>query len=296
MELARLASTLTVNYLHNGKALDTWPDLFPEGNALVTKRGFLTHLGSAATAAPELERFVRGQLRWYKKKVTYDQLHRLLLESAEWRQQFHALGCRGFSYNLDLTMSGYDSQYSPQFQLGHNESLRMALLTGSDLFYPGRVRSYCRNKWNNHYFHGKMPSIAFCIGRRIDRAWYVFVMQSDLASRGPSYVRDHFRGWRKILFLNLVAQARGKVDALYLCRAEDAVRACIPARKEGGRLAQKLTRIYDLTAEQWGMKLVKVQAPVNVQIYHRLAPVVSQYFYKLPLNEGEEARFVGQQP
>jgi hypothetical protein len=285
-----------VNYLHSGKALDTWPDLFPEGNERVTKRDFLTRLGSASTSAPELERFVRGQLRWYKKKVTFDDLRRLLSESAQWREQFRALGCRGFSYELDLTMSGYDSRYPPHFRLGHEANLRIALLTGSELFYPVRVKSYFRYKWNNHYFHKRMPSIAFCFGRKIDRAWYVVVMQSDLASKGPSYIRDHFRGWRKILFANVVAQARGKVDALYLCRAEDAERACIPARNASGRRTESWMRIYDLTAEQWGMRLVKVQEPVNVQIYHRRAPILSQYFYELPLNEPKEVFSVGPRP
>jgi hypothetical protein len=106
-------------------------------------------------------------------------------------------------------------------------------------------------------------------------------------------VRDHFRGWRKILFANVVAQAHGKADTLYLCRAEDAERACIPARTDPGRLAQKWTRIYDLTAEQWRMRLVKVEQPVNVQIYNRMVPVLSQYFYELPLSGDQEACVAG---
>jgi hypothetical protein len=289
LDLARLASTSTVNYMHCGDALDVWPELFPEGEARLTRSILLTYLHSGSAVARELEMFIRRRLRWYKKEVTFSQLRRALQESAEWREQFHTLGCRGFSYKLDLKMSGYDSQYPRQFRLASKTNLRMALLPGKDLFYPTRVRSHFRYKWNNHYFHEKMPSIAFSFGMKTDRAWYLFVMQSDLASRGPSYVRDHFRGWRKILFANVVAQARGKVDALYLCRAVDAARACVPGTKEPRGVLHRLTSIYDLTAEQWGMRLVKVSEPVNVQIYDRLAPVLSEYFYELPLRGGNSA-------
>jgi hypothetical protein len=277
LDLARLASALTVNYMHYANALDVWPELLPAGEERVTKRAFLKHLHSGSAVVPELEKFIRRRLRWYKEKVTFNQLRQALQESAEWREQFHALGCRGFSYKLDLNMSGYNSRYPREFRLGSRINLRMALLTGKTLFYPSRVNSHFRCKWDNHYFHEKMPSIAFCFGMKTDRAWYIFVMQSDLATRGPSNVRDHFRGWRKILFANVVAQARGKVDALYLCRAEDAVRACFRLTKEKpGRVSQRWRSIYDLTAEQWGMRLVK-------------------YFYELPLVRTKETNWSDQE-
>jgi hypothetical protein len=266
------------------RPLDVWPEVVPQGEEALIEHAFLKHLRSGSAVASNLERVIRDYLKLHKG-ITFSQLRQALQESMEWREYFHALGCRGFSYKLDLTMRGYNSQHWWGCQLTTETNLRVALIPEEKLFYPARVKSFLwRTRWHdNHYFQNELPSIAFSIGKKIDRAWYVFVMQSDVESKGPSYVREHFRGWRKVLFANIVAQARGKVDTLYLCRAKDAARACFPGTMEVEQVPQRWMNIYDLTAAQWGMRLVKVSKPVDMQMYRRRKPILSQHFYELRL-------------
>jgi hypothetical protein len=181
-------------------------------------------------------------------------------------------------------MRGYNSQYEKKCQLRAGANLRIALVSGRDLFYPHRVKSHLEGvRWSdNHCFREQMPSIAFCLGMKAPKSWYVFVMQSDLHSKGPSCVREHFRGWRKVLFANIVAQAQGHVDVLYLCTAKDVRRACFPGTFKHSR-KQTWGNIYDLTAKEWGMPLVKVERAVNVSIYRHTPSIFSRYFYELPL-------------
>lgn len=264
INLVKLANSPLVNYLHYGEAFEGRPELLPRGGGFVGDR---------------------------------DLPQQTLRESLEWRKQFHALGCRGFSYELDLEMKHYDVQHDQEFLLGSGINLRIALMAGDQLFYPPRVKKYFSTPvwWRNHYVRKNMPSVAFCLGKQTGPAWYVFVMQSDLASKGPSCVREHFRGWRMILFANVVAQAHGKTGALYLCRAEDVERASLRIIKGAGRVPDRWRSIYDRTAEQWGMPLVKLSEPVNVQIYPRRKPVYSEYFYELQLTGESEFSLAGQQ-
>lgn len=283
-DLARLATSPVVNYLHHGQALELWPHLLPKWEGPVAKLDLLRYLDSCSSAPSGLESVIRGYLP-LRKKIPLGEFRQSLLQSTEWRKLFQALDCRGFSYELDIGMGEYNRQWGCGRQLAARTNLRMALMTARKLFYPPRIKSCLREvSWyHNHYFGNGMPSIAFCFGAKTAEAWYVFVMQSDLASRGPSCLREHFRGWRKILFANVVARAQGRTGAVYLCRAEDVARVC--ASKGVWRTPDRWRTIYDATAGNWEMPLVKVREPVNVQIYPAKEPVWAEYFFQLPLRQ-----------
>src|SRR5580704_9907736 len=99
LSLAKLAGVPAVNYLHQGEALDVWSELLPDGEGPALERDLLSHLRlrSSSAAASELETLIRSYLRLHSN-VMLSELRQALRESAEWRKQFHALGCRGFSY------------------------------------------------------------------------------------------------------------------------------------------------------------------------------------------------------
>jgi len=233
-DFLQVACNPAVNYLHTGKALDVLSEfLRKDDESRWPNNVVLRQLGLHLAGSSELTRLIRGYLGSHKR-MKFAELQKELQESLKWRNRFRALGCRGFSYVMDFQMKGYNNQQPCQFRLAPFVNLRLALMPGKHLFYPIRVKQYFRQViWpDNHYFQKKIPSIAICFGKKTENAWYVFVMQSDLASKGLSCVREHFRGWRNILFANVVAQARGKVPTLYLCRARDVERACYP-RNEG---------------------------------------------------------------
>ena len=101
----------------------------------------------------------------------------------------------------------------------------------------------------------------------------------------PAHVRGHFRGWRKALFASLAAHALGKASAVYLCRSEDVVRACYPGSARPGRIPDAWKSIYDRTAAGFGMPLVQLSEPIDLQMYRRRAPVYATWFYELQLPE-----------
>jgi hypothetical protein len=160
-------------------------------------------------------------------------------------------------------------------------------MPGRHLFYPSKITRYSASAdwFGNHYYREDMPSIAFCFGRKIGRIWYVFTMQSDVSSLGPAGVREHFRGWRNVLFANLVAQALGKADAIRLCVASDVNRGCYPGTRAKTEPSDRWRWIYDRTAEEWRMRDVKASRAVNIQLYHEQAAVYSQHFHQLDLVE-----------
>jgi len=289
LDLANIARARAVNYLHLGDALDLLSELFETG-ASDPGDGPLAQLSCQRARSSELSVLLRSYIR-EKKKIRLSDLRSQLREAMEWRNRFRALGCRGFSYALDLHMRGYNSQRARRHQLARSVDLRMALMAQEQLFYPPRVRRYLRHvPWlRNHYHNEKTPAIALCFGRRAETAWYVLVMQSDPASHGPASVREHFRGWRHVLFANVVAQAYGRVPDLYLARAYDVERGCYPDTKQAGEIPESWKVIYDRTAEEWGMTLVQVAEPIDVQIYRGRCPVYATSFYKLPLSERLES-------
>ncbi len=210
----------------------------------------------------------------------------LFPEAQELHKHFRAIGCRGFSCQVDSEMKHYNRQHCWSYRLGSSINLRTALLAAHGLFYPHRVNKYLRSVLLDptHYTLDGMPAVAFSLGRKTEAGWFIFVMQSDVASSGPSYVRDYFRGWRKVLFANIARRAIGKTRSLYLCRSEDVARACYPGSRRSTRISDTWQSIYDGTAHEFGMSLVRLPLPVDIQLYRSKGPVLADLFYELSLD------------
>jgi hypothetical protein len=289
-DLADVLNVKRLNYLHYGKTLDIWSEFLLKEGVLLNDGSQIKRLRSSTPPRSELRRIITNYLRLHKGCTLVD-IEQVLEKSIKRRKLFHTLGCRGFSYALDVGMRGYNRQQTAPYHLSDKIDLRIALMSHKQLFYPSCVRrNISRMPWTaNHYFRGKAPSIAFCLGKKTNEAWYVLVMQSDLANRRQSCLDEHFRGWRKILFANIIAQAQGRVEALYLIRAEDVLQVCYPGTKEIGHVPKRWMSIYDGTAEQWGMPLVELKKPIDIQIHHHQKPIYARHFYKLSLRQVEVA-------
>jgi hypothetical protein len=271
----------SVNYLHFGNALDgdIAPGVLPERGAY-SKRDLMSRLASCEDSLLVLLRGYGGK---HSKKIDVEEFRLDLSKSLAHRRFFRSLGCRGFSYKLD------DEIDFPE-PLKESATLRVALMPDELLFYPSRVKQYLRRVNNNHYFCDGYPAIAFALGLRASDAWFVFVMQSDLALRKPAYIREHFRGWRKVLFANILRMAAGKAAMVYLCRSEDVLRACNKDFPTPRGVPMAWTKIYDETASFFGMKLVQLAEPVDTQVFPRQPPITTDCFYALSITPSVEVK------
>jgi len=212
------------------------------------------------------------------KRIDVQALRKDIKESAHFKSKFTELGCRGFSYVLheSITLRGEE--------LREDINLRIALMPNEKIFYPPRIRRYLRRAWLlNHYLFDRFPSICFALGKKTDKECFVFIMQSDLAYRTPAFIRDHFRGWRKLLFKNVAQIANRKHTTIYLPSAHDVTRCCQPFRKPL-TTPKNWLMIYDRTAEDFQLTPVLLREPVNIQVYRDLAPVVVREFFKLDVS------------
>jgi hypothetical protein len=201
-----------------------------------------------------------------------------LRRTAYLRARFAALGCRGFSYKFCSDMTGFP------YRLRKRINLRVALVADSALFYPPKVRCYLPRHRNNHYFAYESPAIAFALGIATRRTWYLCVLQSDLVRTGPAAVREHFRGWRKILFANVISYALESAESLCLCREEDVLRACHEDYSRFSSPPMNWRSIYSGTAAFFGMTGVDLRRRINIQLYDRKPPTYARRLYSLDLS------------
>lgn len=296
-----------VNYLHHGDALDSYQYIDWPAEPKLTRNLLADRVRSTLPQSRSLGDLVR--LYGDRKTRTVD-LHQLLSDlhqSLRLREYFQRLKCRGFSYALDCSMDLYNEHWELEFGLRPGINLRVALVPGiphethdrdhsygllpmpKRLFFPPRVWNYLqrarRNGYGwNHYFCDGAPSIALALGRKAADGWYLFALQSDLASRAPTAVRDHFRGWRKVLLAAVLQLASGEVSTIYLCRAEDVLRACHPkALWVPPQLPALWQTIYNQTAEEFGFRCERVERRINIQLYNKQRPVYADEFYRLDL-------------
>jgi hypothetical protein len=266
-----------INYLHFGSALrdresTNWGHLA----GVKHKTEVLTTIRAHDTANADLIELVRSYGPCRSRKVDVDRLKLEINKSISYQIQFRALGCRGFSYRVEG-----DIRFS--MPLAKRISLRHALLTGEELFYPPRIKAYLRRVCNNHYYSGGFPSIGFALGTKLRDEWFVFILQSDLAFHSPSYVRDHFRGWARVLLSSVIEKARHRAKAIYISRAVDALRTCHPCFPTPQRVPASWEVTYDATADFFGMELVRLKRPIDMQLYSRQKPVLVEHFYRLKI-------------
>ncbi len=198
---------------------------------------------------------------------------RELLETVKARKFFQRLRCRGFSYSVWHNASLNDEH------LREDIDIRLALVPEHDLFYPSRLRRYLRRGNGNHVRSGAFESIAFALAAVTDRRCDILIMQSDLVRRRPSYVREHFRGWRKVLFLLVASIVREHADTICMFRASDVARACDPRFIPTSMQIAAWRSIYERTAADFGLALTRLENPADLQIYRGMAPVPARLGY-----------------
>lgn len=175
--------------------------------------------------------------------------------------RFAALSCKGFSYQLvDNIELGYAI-------LNKAVKIRIALYYRTDLTYPRKVKEALSKFHHNHSKVSKTNfSIGFALGIKQGNAWIITVLQSDIMFSKSSAVRDHFRGWRKVLFHHIIDLARKEVKDLYLTRAEDVYQCCKPNFKPT-QIPQSWYNLYDDTASYFDMTLSELDDLISIQPY-----------------------------
>ena len=113
--------------------------------------------------------------------------------------------------------------------------------------------------------------------RILRRALYVLTLQSDLAYGTPSAVREHFRGWRRVLLL-LLAQ-RYEPEQILLTRSEDVFRGCHRGYHAPESIPKSWTNIYEQTAREAQMRLVELSSGIDIQLYAHHPRVVAKKFF-----------------
>lgn len=192
--MGSIADTLPdhLDYINYGNALDyfknsniaTYPydlSLFDDIFAFLSKKR-------------RPDKYASSILLKYTKnnKTNVKLLKESVFKNLKYRNSFRKLKCRGFSYTLITRFDFCDKLHS-------RANLRFMLVGHRDIFYPPRVRRYLQRVNNVHFRIGGFPSIAFAIGIMKKTEWYLCTLQSDLFFRN-SYIRDHIRGWQRVLF------------------------------------------------------------------------------------------------
>lgn len=269
----------TLNYLHYGTAMDQLC-----GNRLqiardtIAKSCFVNRLARARAAND----FTRSVVMQYgpprSRRVPVEAFYEDVERTEKARASFAALGCRGFSYAYVAGPTGFP------YPLRSRIDLRFALVAAADLFFPPRVKKFLRRSDDNHYFVEEDHAIGFALGAATKSTWRVLALQSDLAYRTPAYVREHFRGWRKLLFSRIVDSARrAGARRVQLIRSEDVLRTCHPWVIEPDAMPASWRKIYDLTATEFGMRRVTLSRRVNIQLYPHFPPVYADSLYELAI-------------
>jgi hypothetical protein len=200
----------------------------------------------------------------------------------EGTRTFEPLQCRGFSYAFST---------SPRFRIPfpRRVNLRFALHLPKELSHPPSVVRALRVDKCHHVESAGGRCAAFALGtarrEREGIAWYVYALQSDLALLGRPAVRDYLRGWRKVLLACLLNAAHAtRVRVVHLAPADAVFAVARTSRAYPLKQLPDLWRqIYDRTAREFGMALVVVERPVNIQVMPHRRPHECTTFYRLPV-------------
>jgi hypothetical protein len=277
------------NYLHYGDALECPELTLLDGrHGLISKTRLAEEIAAGGANGPCLAEVIRAYGPPRSRMVDLDSLRSDLAGSVALRAGFQTLGCRGFSYGFCRFRGLWGPASRVLFPLRRQITLRVALVPDRALFYPPRVRAYMRRYQRGHCFRNGYPAIAFGLGLEIRDAWYIFALQSDLAFGTPSYIRDHFRGWRKVLFASVLHAGMDKVRAVYLCTAADALRACHQEYRAPRTVPRSWEAIYEQTAADFHMQPVQLERGVNIQVFSGQPAVRTCRFYQYVFRGGEE--------
>ena len=269
---------IRINYLNYGDSLSALVSFFDERvPELCSKEELVNEIQRNGKPNNFMLEIIKSYGGRKAKRIDLRALRKDIRESVCYKNNFSEYGCRGFSYVVHQPIDFEDES------LRDDINLRIALMPAEDLFYPPRIRRYLRRAWLNHYLSDRMPSICFALGKMTEGECFIFVMQSDLAFRKPAFIRDHFRGWRKLLCMSIAQIIKQKCETIYIPNAHDVTRCCHPSRKPT-RTPNSWLVIYNRTAEDFQFKPVCHQKPVNIQVYRDLAPVFVKEFFKQDIN------------
>lgn len=220
----------------------------------------------------------QGDLPWVGLPMVLDR-------AREGTRQFTALQCRGFSYAFSA---------SPQFLIPfpRRMNLRFALHLPTTLSHPPAVVRALRRDRCRHVVSAAGRCAGFALGtaRREAQglAWYIYVLQSDLALSGRPVLRDYLRGWRKVLVACVLnAAAAQGVYVVYLAPADAVFGAARMSRAYAlTRIPDLWRQIYDRTAQEFGMQLGEVEQPINIQAMPHRQSYFCRTFHRLPASGG----------
>lgn len=215
----------------------------------------------------------------FRVTVSKSELLTVIANSRESANHFNALGVKGFSYSAAL--------FEPSpilLNVRDSFSFRLCLFPEKSLFYPARVKNSLRRRL--HYNHCKIdnfPSIAFLIAKIESNCLYISVIQSDVAYRTPSFFRGYFKGWRKVLVFEALAQARALgCDYAYIPRSKDVLKCCTP-NKSPQDVPDSWRKIYERSASDFGFEKVKLEQFIDIQSDNKLNSVFAEEIYQLCL-------------
>jgi hypothetical protein len=272
-----------MNFLHYGSAIQQ-AEVLRGISKLDIDKGSLLKTLEKLRSNSDLGVIVRGYGPKRRRKISVADLRLDLSNSQSLQTFFRKLGCRGFSHRIERGI-----KLSEPLRRAIN--LRIALMADDSLFYPPLVKKYLRRMENNHYFSRGFPSIAFSLGEKRADGWYIYVLQSDVVGGRVALVRQHFRGWRKVLFAHILRDAIEKTSNVFLCSAEDVLRACRPEFPGPDQVPESWMAIYDDTARFFKMDKVQTSQPINVQIYPDLPKVQTDRFYRFAITDQTKNEF-----
>lgn len=264
-----------INYLHYGNSLDALLSILDLNGDFYHKEKLVRRFQINRT----LDRFLLEVMDSYggvkSKQIYLPSFKQDIRKSLELRKVSSKLKCRGFSYIL------HESIDIDCPDLRKDVNLRIALMPNEKLFYPKRLRRYFRRQYYSHYRFDRYPSICFALGKIINEKCFISIMQSDFIHRNPSFIRDHFRGWRKILMHNIIEVVKGRCNSIYIPSAHKVFCCCHPNFSKSDTTPKLWFDIYDRTAADFMSSIVYLSKPINIQIYQNLKPVMVQEFYQI---------------
>jgi hypothetical protein len=269
------SSPKRMNFLHYGSALQQAQILQGVPAHYVDKGSLAKTLEDSNS---DLGVIVRGYGPKRRRKISIADLQLDFSKTQILQTFFRKLACRGFSHRVEHGIGLNEP-------LRRSINLRIALMADDSFFYPPVVKQYLRRMENNHYFSHGFPSIAFALGEKKSDGWYVYVLQSDVVGARSALVRQHFRGWRKVLFAHILRDAVENTSKVFLCSASDVLRACRPEFPRPDQALENWMSIYDDTARFFNMERVQASRPINIQIYPDLPAVPADRFYRFAVTD-----------
>lgn len=268
-----------MNFIHYGHGAEQLKALVMSLDPKKTKAELLNSVHLQGGVKKEIEEVIQGYGLPYRPALNWDLFVDDLQKMTACMAYFRSLGVRGFSFQVCE-----DFEFS--WSLRKSINFKLALMSCRHLFYPVRIHRYLPRFGWSHSCEDKYPAIAFALGRIVNDELFIFVLQSDLVFRGPAYVREHFRGWRKILFFELLRRSEGNIKRVFLNTSDSVLRTCHPGYHPPKVVPPVWRGIYEGTAAFFGMTRKKIAGRRNIQVLADLPCRYANEFYALEVSSG----------